>query len=98
MKPEQITCADGEQPGGRVTVLEAPYREYSRVKATVDSRKEGATAPALRVAITTGKEFHTRHKDLEDRVHEVVRANLRARQHGTESKPTALPPAELKKN
>jgi len=98
VKPEQVKRTDREEKGGRLTVLEAPYIEYSRIQVFIDSRGEYASAPELGVLITTDKDkgFYTRHKDMEERVHELAVLNLRARQHGAESKPTSLPPATPK--
>ncbi|MGD0090424.1 MAG: hypothetical protein ABSE73_10940 [Planctomycetota bacterium] len=95
VKPEQIQRTDKEELGGRLTVLEAPYIEYSKVEVRIDSRGKFADAPELTVEITTAKDktFYTRHRDMEERVHEAILLSLRARQHGEESKPTALPPA-----
>jgi len=99
VKPEQVKRTDREEQGGRVTVLEAPYIEYSKVQVIIDSRGENAKTPELGVLVTTDKDkgFYTRHKDMEERVHELVVLNLRARQHGPESKPTSLLPATPKK-
>lgn len=92
--PEKIKRTEREEQGGRLTVLEAPYIEYSKIQVIIDSRGEYAKSPELGVMITTDKDkgFYTRHKNMEERVHEQVMLNLRARQHGPESKPTSLPP------
>lgn len=93
VKAAEIKRAESEAEGGRVTELEAPYITYSKIKATVDSRPKKGDAPELRVEITTNKELHTRHKEWEQRVHELVLLKLKARKHGDEAKPTSLPPA-----
>lgn len=93
VKLEQITREDTEEQGGRLTVLKAPYLEYSKIEAMIDSRGEDAKTPRLKVKITTGDFAYSRHKDMEERLQEVALRDLRARQHGDESKPTALPPA-----
>ena len=99
VKPEQIKRTEKEELGGRLTLLEAPYMEYSKIEVTIDSRGKFAGAPELGVLITTGKDntFYTRHENMAERVHEAIVFDLRARQHGQESKPTALPPAAAPK-
>jgi hypothetical protein len=99
VKPEQIKRTEKEEQGGRLTLLEAPYIDYSKIEVTIDSRGKFADAPELGVLITTGKDntFYTRHESMAERVHEAILFDLRARQHGQESKPTALPPAAAPK-
>jgi hypothetical protein len=83
VKPEQIKRTEKEELGGRLTLLEAPYMEYSKIEVTIDSRGKFAGAPELGVLITTGKDntFYTRHENMAERVHEAIVFDLRARQH-----------------
>lgn len=87
----EIKRSDSEPKGGKLTILEAPYVTYSRVKIEIDSSDEHSKMPELQVKVSTGKIAWTRHKDLEQRIHESVALKLRAKKHGDESKPTALP-------
>ena len=80
-------------PNGTLTVLSAPYVEFSKIEAEIDSREnnKGAGAcPKLRVVVSTGDLVFTRHKEWESRVHEIVRARLCPRPYGL-NQPTAVP-------
>jgi hypothetical protein len=89
--PGDIKRTETSEKGGMRTVLVAPYITYSCIKVEVDSTDEHCKCPELQVKVTTDKILWTRHKDFEDRIHEIVALKLRARKHGDESKPTALP-------
>jgi hypothetical protein len=84
----RIERTDSE--GGLVTTLKAPYIQYSNIEAKIDSRKY-ANAPELGVVVTTGEVLINRHKEWEQRIHEIVRLKMLARPHGHESRPTSLP-------
>jgi len=88
VKPEEITRTDHGEKCGTVTRLESAYIEYSQIRADIRS---GDCTPELEVQGSTDKVFWTRHKDWEQRLHEVVVLKLTAKAHGAESKPTALP-------
>jgi hypothetical protein len=74
-----------------VTELRAPYDIYSKIRVQVDSRKS-CENPELLVQISTDTYLWTRHKEWEQRIHEIVALKLRGRTHGPESKPTSVPP------
>jgi hypothetical protein len=92
--PGEIKRTDLEEKGGVITVLESPYIQYSRIETKVDSTEERASCPRLEVRIVTNDVLYTRHKEWEHRIQELVCLKLRARKHGHESKPTALPTLE----
>ena len=94
--PDQITRTDSAEEGGTLTVLESAYKQYSKIEARIDSREKHSSCPELQVRITSDGPFYTRHKEWEQRIQEVVCLKINAKQHGEESKPTALPPAEPK--
>jgi hypothetical protein len=87
-----ITRNDCEEKGGKMTILTATYIDYSKLKVIIDSSEENCKVPALKVQIKTGDVLPEQHGDFENRLHEMVLLKLRARKHGEESKPTALPP------
>ncbi len=92
----EIKKTEKEEKGGKYTILETQYNTYSRLKAEIDSTGKHCNMPELQVKVTTDKILWTRHKDFEQRIHELVLLKLRSRKHGDESRPTALPPAEPK--
>jgi hypothetical protein len=92
VQPADIKRTDTEEKGGVLTVLEAPYIEYSRIETKIDSRDENCKYPELEVRIVSNRVLYTRHKEWEQRIQERVLQELRARSHGEESKPTSLPP------
>lgn len=77
---------------GGVTYLKAPYIDFSWIKVKIDGRGKDSCAPELSVTITTDKTFFTRHKEYEQRVHELVLLKLSSKKHGAESIPPSLPP------
>ncbi|HYG77845.1 MAG TPA: hypothetical protein VEK08_22760 [Planctomycetota bacterium] len=91
VKIGDIEQCDESNKNGKVTLLKAPYIHYSKIEVRIDSR-DSDSCPKLKVKITTNTVFFTRHKEWEQRIHELTLLKLRARQHGLESKPTALPP------
>ena len=91
VKIADIKRTESGSDGGHRTVLEAPYINYSTITAKIDSRGKNESAPQLEVQITTDKILFTRHKEWEQRIHELVALKLRSHAHGGESKPTALP-------
>jgi hypothetical protein len=93
VKPAEIKRTDTEEKGGRLTMLKSPYIDYSKVEVQIDSREDHTKHPELLVKVLSNDTFYTRHKDLEARLMEVVLLELRAKQHGEESKPTAMAPA-----
>lgn len=92
--PQEIKRTDREEKGGKLTLLTAPYTQYSKIEVMVDSRAEHADDPLLKVKITTGDFPYSRHKTWEARVQELVERELESRPHGAEAKPTALPPVK----
>ena len=87
--PEE-TIQRTDSDDGLVTTLNSPYIQYSNIEAKIDSRKD-ANAPELGIVITTGEILINRHKEWEQRIHELVRLKMLARPHGEESKPSSLP-------
>jgi len=79
-----IKRSEMSEKGISHTILEAPYITYSAIKIDVADTD-------VHVKVTTDKILWTRHKDFEDRIHEIVALKLRAKSHGDESKPTTLP-------
>ncbi len=94
VRMDEIQRNDREEDGGRLTVLRAPYVEYSKVEATIDSRGKHCNTPELEVVVSTDKILFTRHKEWEERLQRLVELKLKARPHGEESKPSALPPVK----
>ena len=96
VKASQIDRTEGGSEGcsctGQVTYLKAPYIDFSWIKVKIDNRGKDSGMPELSVSITTDKTFFTRHKEYEQRVHELVLLKLQARKHGDESIPPVLPP------
>ena len=76
-----IVRTDREEGGGRVTYLEAPYIDYSKIKARIDSRGKDSCMPEFSVTITTDKVLYSRHKEWEERIHELVFLKLRDRKY-----------------
>lgn len=89
--PDAVKRAEISEKGGRLTTLTAPYKHESRIECKVDTREKHTAVPNLEIRVVTGKDFYTRHKEWEWRVHEVVEQKLKARSHGAESKPSSLP-------
>jgi hypothetical protein len=89
---ERTDSAEGCNCGGQVTYLKAPYIDFSWIKVKIDGRGKDSCMPELSVSITTDKTFFTRHKEYEQRIHELVLLKLRAKKHGEESVPPVLPP------
>lgn len=79
-----IKRSEMTEKGCSHTILEAPYITYSAIKVDVADTD-------VHVKVTSDKIAWTRHKDFEDRIHEIIALKLRAKIHGDESKPTALP-------
>ena len=82
VKSEQIERVETDEKGARITRLEAPYIycPYSKIKVAIDSSgKYCCELPNLRVQITTDTYLYTRHRQMEQRVHELVTMKLRAR-------------------
>jgi hypothetical protein len=88
---DKIEQSEKSEGAGRLTTLNAPYNIYSHIRVEVDSRKD-CDNPELLVQISTDKILWTRHKEWEQRIHEIVTMKLRGRTHGPESKPTSVPP------
>jgi hypothetical protein len=76
-----IVRTDREEDGGQVTYLEAPYIDYSKIKARIDSRGKDSCMPEFSVTITTDKYLYSRHKEWEQRIHELVFLKLRDRKY-----------------
>jgi hypothetical protein len=76
-----VVRTDRDEKGGRVTYLEAPYIDYSKIKARVDSRGKDSCIPEFSVSITTDKVLFTRHQEWEQRIHELVFLKLRERKY-----------------
>ena len=93
---ERTDSGEGCSCGSQVTVLKAPYIDFSWIKVKIDGRGKDSCAPELSVTITTDKTFFTRHKEYEQRIHELVLLKLNSKQHGEESKPSMLPPTHVK--
>ena len=91
VRPDEIQRTDCED--GKLTILKAPYNNYSKIETKIDSRDAEKKNPELLVNITTNDIALTRHKEWEQRIHEIVRMKLMGRSHGAASKPTSLPPA-----
>jgi hypothetical protein len=91
VKRDEIKITEATEKGGRVTVITSPYKRESRVECKVNSADEHRDVPELQVRIVTNEKFYTRHKEWEWRLQEVIAAKLRAKDHGEESKPSALP-------
>jgi len=92
VRPDAIERVDCDKNGGKVTILRSPYVEYSRIEVMVESYGKYACAPRLKVKITTGEILHTRHKEPEWRVHEVVLDELCKAPSLAQTRPTSLPP------
>ena len=98
VKLDSIVRTETEEKGGRITRLEAPYIycPYSQIKVAVDSAGNcSCDLPNLKVQIATDTYLYTRHKQWELRIHELVAMKLRARKHGPETEPQALPPTPI---
>ena len=93
---ERTDFGEGCSCGSQLTYLRAPYIDFSWIKVKIDGRGKDSCAPELSVTITTDKTFFTRHKEYEQRIHELVLLKLNAKQHGEESKPSMLPPTHAK--
>lgn len=93
---ERTDSGEGCSCGSQVTYLKAPYIDFSWIKVKIDGRGKDSCAPELSVTITTDKTFFTRHKEYEQRIHELVLLKLNSKKHGEESKPSMLPPTHAK--
>lgn len=89
--PDAVKRSEISEKGGRLTTLTAPYKHESRVECKVDTREKHSAVPNLEIRVVTSKDFYTRHKEWEWRMHEVVAQKLKAKSHGAESKPSSLP-------
>ena len=86
--PSQVVRT--EEKGGAVVCLEAPYAEYSKVRAKI---KEDGGRVEVEVKATTGGFFHSTHSSWSERIYYIVGLKLAARKYGTETAPTSLPAA-----
>lgn len=84
----EVVRTDRDDKDGQLTYLECPYIDYSRIRASIDSRAKDCTIPEFSVKITTDKHLYTRHKEWEERIHELVFLKLRATKY-TLSDPVA---------
>ena len=75
---------------GHVSYVRAKYIEFSCIKVKIDDRGKDSGMPEVSVTITTDTVFFTRHKEYEQRIHELVLMKLKARTHGDESRVTML--------
>jgi len=76
-----VVRTDRDDKDGKVTYLEAPYIDYSRIKASIDSRGKDSAMPVFGVTITTDKYLYSRHKEWEERIHELVFLKLREKKY-----------------
>jgi len=76
-----IVRTDRDDKDGKLTYLEAPYIDYSKIKARIDSRGKDSCMPEFSVSITTDKVLFTRHQEWEARIHELVFLKLRERKY-----------------
>ena len=57
-----VVRTDRDDKDGKLTYLECPYIEYSKIKARIDSRGKDSCMPEFSVSITTDKYLFTRHQ------------------------------------
>jgi|GEM_PF-6687184 len=93
VKPFDVKVTELEDKGMRITKLESCYIQYSRIIVKIKSGAKYCGNPSLDVVIRTDEWeiFHTRHREWEQRIHELALLKMRARTHREESRPTALP-------